>query len=182
MKDILVHHLNQTANRVVCLPAHARRTRPIEPACLLALRLPHVSHTRPPGPGILTSGHLHHSPILRARFTLSSHTVALPHTLLLLRSLSSPATNDLNAALMVLAASSNPARSLVLLAGRLLPVPAPRCAQGPRPPPSAATRKPRSRYTVSAYARLMTTLLDSYVKCDDIASVQMVFDEMSIVI
>jgi hypothetical protein len=35
---------------------------------------------------------------------------------------------------------------------------------------------------VAAYARLMTTLLDSYAKCDDIASVQMVFDEMSIVI
>jgi hypothetical protein len=111
----LVHHLNQTANRVACLPAHARHTRPIEPARLLALCLPHVSHMRPPGPGLLTSDHLHHSPILRARFmdrfTLSSHTVALPHALLLLRSLPSPATNDLNAALRALAASSNPARS-----------------------------------------------------------------------
>jgi hypothetical protein len=147
----LVHHLNQTANRVACLPAHARRTRPIEPARLLALRLPHVSHMRPPGPGLLTSDHLHHSPILRTRFmdrfTLSSHTVALLHALLLLRSLPSPATNDLNAALRALAASSNLARSLVLLVGRLLPVPAPRCAQGPRPPPSAAMRKPRSRST-----------------------------------
>jgi hypothetical protein len=114
---------------------------------------PHASCARPLGPGLITSDHLHRNPILRARFvdrfTLSSHTAALLHALLLLHSIPSPAANDLNAALRALAASSNTARSLILLAGRLLPVPVPtpRCTQGPRPPPSAATRKPWSKST-----------------------------------
>jgi hypothetical protein len=134
--ELLVHHLNQTTNRAWVPP-----------------RPPHVSCAPPPGPGLFMSDHLHRSPILHAHFvdcfTLSSHTAALPHALLLLRSRPSPATNDLNATLRALAASSNPARSLILLTGRLLPMPAPtpRCAQGPRPLPSAATCNPRSRST-----------------------------------
>ncbi|BAS96871.1 Os06g0226066 [Oryza sativa Japonica Group] len=55
---------------------------------------------------------------------------ALPHALLLLHSLPAPATNDLNAALRGLATTPHPARSLLLLAGRL-----------PSPPPP--TRLPR---------------------------------------
>ncbi|GJN00250.1 hypothetical protein PR202_ga17667 [Eleusine coracana subsp. coracana] len=114
---------------------------------------------------LLASDKLHSSPTLRARFldrlALSPHPAALPHALLLLRSLPSPATNDLNAALRGLAASPHPARSLLLLAGRLLPAPAPplprldalsRSPSRSRPPPGAATRPPRSSSTRSSSA------------------------------
>ena len=64
---------------------------------------------------LITSARLYFEPSLRARFldrlALSAHAAALPHALLLLRSLPSPATNDLNAALRGLAASPHPARS-----------------------------------------------------------------------
>jgi pentatricopeptide repeat protein len=162
-------------------------------------RLTTFSHFKQFHARLLTSDHLYCCPTLRARFldrlALSSHPAALPHALLLLRSLPSPATNDLNAALRGLAASSNPARSLVLLAGRLLPAPAP-----PRPRLDALSLSFALKATarccdaeatvqihalvlrlgVAADVRLMTTLLDSYAKCGDLASARMVFDEMSV--
>ncbi|CAN6198241.1 unnamed protein product [Urochloa humidicola] len=148
---------------------------------------------------LLTSGHLLSFPPLRARFldrvALSPHDAALPYALLLLRSLPAPATNDLNAALRGLAASPQPARSLLLLAGRLLPAPAP-----PRPrldalslsfALKAAARCSDALATVQLHAnlvrlgvaadvRLMTTLLDSYAKCGDLLSARKVFDEMPV--
>jgi pentatricopeptide repeat protein len=159
-------------------------------------RLTTFSHFKQFHARLLTSDHLYCCPTLRARFldrlALSSHPAALPHALLL-HSLPSPATNDLNAALRGLAASSNPARSLVLLAGRLLPAPAP-----PRPRLDALSLSFALKATarccdaeatvqlhalvrrlgVAADVRLMTTLLDSYAKCGDLASARMVFDEM----
>jgi pentatricopeptide repeat protein len=146
---------------------------------------------------LLTSGRLHSDTFLRARFldrlALSAHPEALPHALLLLRSLPSPATNDFNAALRGLAASPHPARSLLLLAGRLLPSPSP-------PPPrldalslsfalKASARCSDGTATLQLHAlvvrlgctpdvRLMTTLVDSYAKCGDLGSARKVFDEM----
>uniref|UniRef100_A0A0E0J8R9 DYW domain-containing protein n=1 Tax=Oryza nivara TaxID=4536 RepID=A0A0E0J8R9_ORYNI len=145
---------------------------------------------------LLTSGHLGAHPGLRARFldrlALSPHPAALPHALLLLRSLPTPAINDLNAALRGLAASPHPARSLLLLAGRLLP------ALLPRPDAlslsfalKASARCSDAHTTVQLHAlvlrlgvaadvRLLTTLLDSYAKCGDLASARKVFDEMTV--
>nr|CAB3470079.1 unnamed protein product [Digitaria exilis] len=162
-------------------------------------RLATLSHHKQFHARLLTSGHLLSHPHLRARFldrlALSPHGAALPYALLLLRSLPSPATNDLNAALRGLAASPQPARSLLLLAGRLLPAPAP-----PRPrldalslsfALKAAARCSEAlatlqlhatlvRLGVAADVRLMTTLLDSYAKCGDLPSARKVFDEMSV--
>ncbi|KAL6605909.1 hypothetical protein ACP70R_041562 [Stipagrostis hirtigluma subsp. patula] len=162
-------------------------------------RLATLSHYKQFHARLLASGHLHSHPGLRARFldrlALSPNPAALPHALLLLRSLPCPATNDLNAALRGLAASPHPARSLLLLAGRLLPAPAP-----PRPrldalslsfalkasarcSDAAATLQLHAlvlRLGVIADVRLMTTLLDSYAKCGDLTSARQVFDEMSV--
>ncbi|RCV20920.1 hypothetical protein SEVIR_4G096200v4 [Setaria viridis] len=162
-------------------------------------RLTTLSHYKQFHARLLTSGHLCSHPPLRARFldrlALSPHDTALPYALLLLRSLPAPATNDLNAALRGLAASPQPARSLLLLAGRLLPAPAP-----PRPRLDAlslsfalkatarcsdalATLQLHAilvRLGVAADVRLMTTLLDSYAKCGDLPSARKVFDEMPV--
>ncbi|CAN6173112.1 unnamed protein product [Urochloa humidicola] len=162
-------------------------------------RLTTLSHYKQFHARFLTSGHLLSHPPLRARFldrvALSPHDAALPYALLLLRSLPAPATNDLNAALRGLAASPQPARSLLLLAGRLLPAPAP-----PRPrldalslsfALKAAARCSDALATVQLHAnlvrlgvaadvRLMTTLLDSYAKCGDLPSARKVFDEMPV--
>jgi hypothetical protein len=143
-------------------------------------RLTMFSHFKQFHARLLTSDRLYCCPTLRARFldrlALFSHPATLPHALLLLRSLPSPATNNLNAALRGLAASSNPARSLILLAGRLLPAPAP-----PRPRLDALSLSFALKATarccdaeatvqfhalvrslgVAADVRLMTTLLDS---------------------
>ncbi|CAL5046935.1 unnamed protein product [Urochloa decumbens] len=165
----------------------------------LLRRLATLSHYKEFHARLIASGHLlSHSP-LRARFldrlALSPHEAALPYALLLLRSLPAPATNDLNAALRGLAASPQPARSLLLLAGRLLPAPAP-----PRPrldalslsfALKAAARCSDAVATVQLHAilvrlgvaadvRLMTTLLDSYAKCGDLPSARKVFDEMPV--
>nr|CAB3467533.1 unnamed protein product [Digitaria exilis] len=164
-------------------------------------RLATLSHHKQFHARLLTSGHLLSHPHLRARFldrlALSPHGAALPYALLLLRSLPSPATNDLNAALRGLAASPHPARSLLLLAGRLLPAPA---TAPPRPRLDAlslsfalkaaarcsdalATLQLHAtlvRLGVAADVRLMTTLLDSYAKCGDLPSALKVFDEMSV--
>jgi pentatricopeptide repeat protein len=162
-------------------------------------RLVTLSHHKQFHARLLTSGHLRSHPPLRARFldrlALSPHDAALPYALLLFRSLPVPATNDLNAALRGLAASPQPARSLLLLAGRLLP--------------ASATQRPRLdalslsfalkaaarccdalatlqlhailvRLGVAADVRLMTTLLDSYAKCSDLPSARKVFDEMPV--
>ncbi|CAN6208182.1 unnamed protein product [Urochloa humidicola] len=165
----------------------------------LLRRLATLSHYKQFHARLLTSGHLLSSPTLRAHFldrvALSPHGAALPYALLLLRSLPAPATNDLNAALRGLAASPHPARSLLLLAGRLLPAPAP-----PRPrldalslsfALKAAARCSDALATVQLHAilvrlgvaadvRLMTTLLDSYAKCGDLLSARKVFDEMPV--
>ncbi|CAN6202019.1 unnamed protein product [Urochloa humidicola] len=165
----------------------------------LLRRLATLSHYKQFHARLLTSGHLLSSPTLRAHFldrvALSPHGAALPYALLLLRSLPAPATNDLNAALRGLAASPHPARSLLLLAGRLLPAPAP-----PRPrldalslsfALKAAARCSDALATVQLHAilvhlgvaadvRLMTTLLDSYAKCGDLPSARKVFDEMPV--
>ncbi|EER89465.1 hypothetical protein BDA96_10G111800 [Sorghum bicolor] len=164
--------------------------------------LPHLStlsHYKQFHARLHALGTLHSYPSLRARFldrlALLPHADALPHALLLLRSLPYPATNDFNAALRGLAASPHPARSLLLLAGRLLPAPAP-----PRPRLDAlslsfalkATARCSDAFAtlqlhailvrlgVAADVRLMTTLLDSYAKCGDLASARRVFDEMSV--
>ncbi|VAI84410.1 unnamed protein product [Triticum turgidum subsp. durum] len=162
-------------------------------------RLTTLSHHKQFHAQLITSARLYFEPSLRARFldrlALSAHAAALPHALLLLRSLPSTATNDLNAALRGLAASPHPARSLLLLAGRLLPSPSPprprldalslsfalkasaRCSDGP------ATIQLHAlvlRLGCTADVRLITTLLDSYAKCDDLASARKVFDEMTV--
>ncbi|KAL5199720.1 hypothetical protein ABZP36_020923 [Zizania latifolia] len=148
---------------------------------------------------LLTSGYLgsHHG--LRARFldriALSPHPAALPHALLLLRSIPFPVTNDLNAALRGLAASPHPTRSLLLLAGRLLPAPSPplprldalslsfalkasaRCSDAPT---TLQLHALLVRLGVTADVRLVTTLVDSYAKCGDLASARKVFDEMTV--
>ncbi|KAJ1277798.1 hypothetical protein BS78_04G030500 [Paspalum vaginatum] len=162
-------------------------------------RLATLSHYKQFHARLLALGSLRSSPSIRARFldrlALSPHAAALPHALLLLRSLPTPATNDLNAALRGLAASPQPARALLLLAGRLLPAPAP-----PRPRLDAlsisfalkaaarcsdalATLQLHAilvRLGVAADVRLMTTLLDSYAKCSDLASARKVFDGMHV--
>ncbi|KAF0903580.1 hypothetical protein E2562_027995 [Oryza meyeriana var. granulata] len=147
---------------------------------------------------LLTSGHLDSHPGLRARFldrlALSPHPAALPQALLLLRSLPFPATNDLNAALRGLAASRHPARSLLLLAGRLLPPPSPplprldalslsfalrasaRCSDAPT---TVQIHALVIRLGVTADVRLLTTLVDSYAKCGYLVSARKVFDEMT---
>ncbi|XP_025811461.1 pentatricopeptide repeat-containing protein OGR1, mitochondrial-like [Panicum hallii] len=150
---------------------------------------------------LLTSGLLGSHPPLRARFldrlALSPHAAALSHALRLLRLLPSPTTNDLNAALRGLAASPQPARCLLLLAGRLPPAPA---GAPPRPRLDAlslsfalkATARCSDAFAtlqlhailvrlgVAADVRLMTTLLDSYAKCGDLPSARKVFDEMPV--
>uniref|UniRef100_A0A0D9WNI7 Pentacotripeptide-repeat region of PRORP domain-containing protein n=1 Tax=Leersia perrieri TaxID=77586 RepID=A0A0D9WNI7_9ORYZ len=151
---------------------------------------------------LLTSGHLGSHPgggVLRVRFldrlALSPHPDALPHALLLLRSLPVPDTNDLNAALRGLAASPHPARSLLLLAGRLLPPPSPplprldalslsfalkasaRCGDAPT---TVQIHALVVRLGVAADVRLLTTLVDSYAKCGDLVSARKVFDEMTV--
>ncbi|CAM0913636.1 unnamed protein product [Alopecurus aequalis] len=162
-------------------------------------RLTTLSHYRQFHARLLTSARLHSDPFLRARFldrlALSAHPAALPHALLLLRSLPSPATNDFNAALRGLAASPHPARSLLLLAGRLLPSPSPppprldalslsfalkasaRCSDGPT---TLQIHALLLRLGCAADVRLITTLLDSYAKCGDLSSARKVFDEMTV--
>jgi len=164
-------------------------------------RMATLSHHEQFHARLLTSGLLGSHPPLRARFldrlALSPHAAALPHALRLLRSLPSPATNDLNAALRGLAASPQPARCLLLLAGRLPPAPA---GAPPRPLLDAlslsfalkATARCSGAFAmlqlhailiclgVAADVRLMTTLLDSYAKCGDLPSARKVFDEMPV--
>ena len=166
-------------------------------------RLATLSHHEQFHARVLTLGLLGSHPPLRARFldrlALSPHAAALPHALRLLRSLPSPATNDLNAALRGLAASPQPARCLLLLAGRLHPATAPAGAP-PRPLLDAlslsfalkATARCSDAFAtlqlhailvrlgVAADVRLMTTLLDSYAKCGDLPSARKVFDEMPV--
>ena len=120
-------------------------------------RLATLSHHEQFHARLLTSGLLGSHPPLRARFldrlALSPHAAALPHALRLLRSLPSPATNDLNAALRGLAASPQPARCLLLLAGRRDPSstrsPSPSRS---KPPPGAPARSPCSSSTRSSSA------------------------------
>ncbi|KAF0895752.1 hypothetical protein E2562_014361 [Oryza meyeriana var. granulata] len=147
---------------------------------------PHLGPPRlPPGPP---------HPLPRPPRALP-HPAALPQALLLLRSLPFPATNDLNAALRGLAASRHPARSLLLLAGRLLPPPSPplprldalslsfalrasaRCSDAPT---TVQIHALVIRLGVTADVRLHTTLVDSYAKCGNLESARKVFDEMTI--